>query len=267
MSYPPYGRSSEDPQVPSNPGDLNLPPAASTYTPTLDEKMAIIANVTELITHNIDEIESTPSPSYDKVSELFRAIHTMFKPSGIIGFRRSKEGPLSELKKKFYELVFAVMDKWMTNPMTHEKMIWIAREVNIINQPEIPEKYNVLMRNNAQFMKFISNNRSEFDRLFGVLQAAQQPQSVSVAAAAPVASAKQEAAERLVQLIKGLTIDAIDDSMRQQAMTDIATLMSSSTNGGSRKRRSIKPKRSRKTKSRKTKSRKTKSRKTKSRRH
>ena len=131
-------------------------------------------------------------------------------------------------------------------------MDWIALQVNLINQSEIPEKYRALMMNNATFMEYIGHNRSNFHRLFGVLQAAQQPQSVSVAAAAPVASAKQEAADRLVQLIKGLTID---DSTRQQAMTDIATLMSSSTNGGSRKRRSIKPKKTRKTKYRKTKSR------------
>uniref|UniRef100_A0A6C0I5C2 Uncharacterized protein n=1 Tax=viral metagenome TaxID=1070528 RepID=A0A6C0I5C2_9ZZZZ len=143
-------------------------------------------------------------------------------------------------------------------------MDWIAHYVNSMNQSEISEKYKGLMINNATFMEFIRTHRDDLNQLkynglflvLKKLQEPQQPQLVSsVAAAAPVASAKQEAADRLLQLIKGLTIDEL---MRQQAITDIATLLNMSTNGGSRKRRSIKPKKYRKTKSRKTKSRKTK---------
>lgn len=239
--------------------DFNLPASDSTDTTTPDEKVAIVAGVTELIKRNLDEIGSTPPPSYDTVIQMVREIMKQFKKSGIISFRDSKTG----LKKKFYELVFAVMDKWMTDePITHDKMGWIADQVNFLDQYEIPEKYKVWMINNATFMTYVDHNQSRFARLFRVLhlqelQKAQQQQSVSsVAAAAPVAStksAKQEAADRLLKLIEGLTID---DELRQQAITDIATLLNMSTNGGSRKRRNIKPNKTKKSrKSRKTKSR------------
>lgn len=271
-NYPPPGRSSEDPQVISDPDFTRA--ADSTYTPPSDhKKVTIVADVTALIKHNLDDITSTSSPpSYEKAVQMVIDITKQFNASGIRSFRNSKD-PLVvefELKKKFYELVFAVMDKWMTDePITKDKMYWIAYQVNFLDQHEIPEKYKVWMINNATFMNYVDYNQSDFNRLFRVLQElkkAQQQQSVSsVAAATPVAStksAKQEAADRLLQLIEGLTIDEL---MRQQAITYIATLLNMSTNGGSRKRRNIKPKKSKK--SRKTKSRKTKHRKMKSRRH
>jgi len=262
-NYPPTGRPAEDPHVISDPDFTRA--ADSTYTPPSDhEKVTIVADVTALIKHNLDDITSTSSPpSYEKAVQMVIDITKQFNASGIRGFRNSKD-PLVvefELKKKFYELVFAVMDKWMTDePITKDKMYWIAYQVNFLDQHEIPEKYKVWMINNATFMNYVDYNQSEFNRLFRVLQElkkAQQQQSVSsVAAAAPVASAKQEVAERLLNLIKGLPIDAINDELRQQAITDIATLLNTSTNGGSRKRRSIKPKKTKKSrKSRKTKSR------------